>query len=198
MYTTSVIYAVFTMIRSRPVSCTYCYIINLSITTITLCIAQKMQEAERIFNHHVYNVGDIRCIQDDLTLLTFFIKANGIMSIYDTVCSEDHVQYLIFFLLINRILNQFLISVLSQVTDAQSVCRIGERGSNCPNHCILVIRPNYEFFQVTVTQFHFEMVEKMTDPAFFSVFVQFNSCSLSSKHTTIFKVDSFFFTSGTK
>ena len=37
MYTTSVIYAVFTMIRSRPVSCTYCHIINLSITTITLC-----------------------------------------------------------------------------------------------------------------------------------------------------------------
>ena len=66
MYTTSVIYAVFTMIRSRPVSCTYCDIINLSITTITLCIAQKMQEAERIFNHHVYNVGDIRCIHDDL------------------------------------------------------------------------------------------------------------------------------------
>ena len=25
-----------------------------------------MQEAERIFNHHVYNVGDIRCIQDDV------------------------------------------------------------------------------------------------------------------------------------
>ena len=65
MYTTSVIYAVFTMIRSRPVSCTYCHIINVSITTITLCIAQKMQEAERIFNHHVYNVGDIRCIHDD-------------------------------------------------------------------------------------------------------------------------------------
>ena len=58
-------YAVFTMIRSRPVSCTYCHIINLSITTTTLGIAQKMQEAERIFNHHVYNVGDIRCIHDD-------------------------------------------------------------------------------------------------------------------------------------
>ena len=41
MYTTSVLYAVFTMIRSRPVSCTYCHIFNLSITTITLCIAQK-------------------------------------------------------------------------------------------------------------------------------------------------------------
>ena len=41
MYTTSVLYAVFTMIRSRPVSCTYCDIINLSITTITLCIAQE-------------------------------------------------------------------------------------------------------------------------------------------------------------
>ena len=38
------------MIQSRPVSCTYCHIINLSITTITLCIAQKMQEAERIYN----------------------------------------------------------------------------------------------------------------------------------------------------
>ena len=49
-------YAVFTMIRSRPVSCTYCHIIDLSITTITLCIAQKMQEAERIYNHRVYNV----------------------------------------------------------------------------------------------------------------------------------------------
>ena len=58
-------YAVFTMIWSRPISCTYCDIINLSITTITLCIAQKMQEAERIFNHHVYNVGAIRCIYDD-------------------------------------------------------------------------------------------------------------------------------------
>ena len=45
--------------------CTYCDIINLSITTITLCIAQKMQEAERILNHHVYNVGAIRCIHDD-------------------------------------------------------------------------------------------------------------------------------------
>ena len=54
----SVIYAVFTMIRSRPVSCTYCDIINLSITTITLCIAQKMQEAERIYNQHVHNVDD--------------------------------------------------------------------------------------------------------------------------------------------
>ena len=32
------------MIRSRPVSCTYCDIINLSITTHTLGIAQKMQE----------------------------------------------------------------------------------------------------------------------------------------------------------
>ena len=28
-------------------------------------MAQKMQEAERIFNHHVYNVGAIRCIHDD-------------------------------------------------------------------------------------------------------------------------------------
>ena len=53
------------MIRSRPVSCTYCDIINLSITTITLCIAQKMQEVERIFNHHVYNVVAIHCIHDD-------------------------------------------------------------------------------------------------------------------------------------
>ena len=46
------------MIRSRPVSCTYCHIINLSITTITLGIAQKMQEAERIYNQHVHNVDD--------------------------------------------------------------------------------------------------------------------------------------------
>ena len=46
------------MIRSRPVSCTYCHIINLSITTITLCIAQKMQEAERIYNQHVRNIDD--------------------------------------------------------------------------------------------------------------------------------------------
>ena len=42
----------------RPVSCTYCHIMNLSITTTTFCIAQKMQEAERIYNQHVHNVDD--------------------------------------------------------------------------------------------------------------------------------------------
>ena len=28
-------------------------------------MAQKMQEAERIYNQHVHNVGAIRCIHDD-------------------------------------------------------------------------------------------------------------------------------------
>ena len=75
-------YAVFTMIWSRPVSCTYCDIINLSITTITLCIAQKMQEAERIFNHHVYNVSATRCIHDDL-------KSSCFLYLLCTVSSES-------------------------------------------------------------------------------------------------------------
>ena len=82
-------YAVFTMIWSRPVSWTYCDIINLSITTITLCIAQKMQEAERIFNHHVYNVGAIRCIHDDLKLSCFlYILSHNEFEYY-----HNHIMY---------------------------------------------------------------------------------------------------------
>ena len=89
MYTTSVLYAVFTMIRSRPVSCTYCHIINLSITTITLCIAQKMQEAERIFNHHVYNVSAIRCIHDDSKSSCFVYLLSHIQLEY----YHNHIMY---------------------------------------------------------------------------------------------------------
>ena len=76
------------MIRSRPVSCTYCDIINLSITTITLCIAQKMQEAERIFNHHVYNIVAIRCIHDDSksSCFLYLLSHNHIRYCTENVC----------------------------------------------------------------------------------------------------------------
>ena len=104
MHVTSLLYAVFTMIRSRPVSCTYCHIINLSTTTITLCIAQKVQEAKRIFNHHVCNVVAIRCIHDDsksscfLYLLShnhFEYYHNHIMHCTENVCIVRNVTIII-------------------------------------------------------------------------------------------------------
>ena len=61
----------------------------LSITTITLCIAQKMQEAERIFNHHVYNVGNIRCIHDDLKSSCFlYLLSHNQREYY-----HNHIRY---------------------------------------------------------------------------------------------------------
>ena len=77
------------MIRSRPVSCSYCHIINLSITTITLGIAQKMQEAERTFNQHVHNVGDIRCIHDDLKSSCFLYLLSHKQREY----YHNHIRY---------------------------------------------------------------------------------------------------------